>query len=82
MNHSQIDDEAVHDSVREGYAKIARETSAGACGSGVSCCGSSPQDSEKLAKELGYSVDELQALPEGANMGLSCGNPTARVILP
>jgi ubiquinone/menaquinone biosynthesis C-methylase UbiE len=81
MNHPPIDDHVVHDTVREGYAKIARDTSAGRRGSGVSCCGSSPQDSDKLAKELGYSVEELKALPEGANMGLSCGNPAALAAL-
>ena len=83
MNDSKtvIDLEVVHDTVRQGYAKIAQDTSAGCCQSGVSCCGSSPQDSNKLAKELGYSVEELQALPDGANMGLSCGNPAALAAL-
>lgn len=73
--------QAVRDLVRGGYAKIAQETSAGCCGPGVSCCGSSPQDADKLARELGYSKEELQALPEGANMGLSCGNPAALAAL-
>jgi SAM-dependent methyltransferase len=73
--------EAVREMVRHGYTKIARDTSAGCCGSGVSCCGSSPQNSDQLAKELGYSVEELKALPEGANMGLSCGNPAALAAL-
>jgi Methylase involved in ubiquinone/menaquinone biosynthesis len=67
--------------VREGYAKIAQDTSAGCCSPGVSCCGSAPQDADKLAQELGYSVEELQSLPEGANMGLSCGNPAALAAL-
>jgi arsenite methyltransferase len=69
--------EAVRKIVRDGYGKIATNTSAGACGPGVSCCGSAPADADKLARELGYSTAELQALPEGANMGLSCGNPAA-----
>jgi SAM-dependent methyltransferase len=34
-----------------------------------------------LANYIGYSVKELAALPEGANMGLSCGNPTALAAL-
>src|ERR1051325_10276832 len=67
--------------VREGYAQIAKDTSSGCCGPGVSCCGSAPQDAQKLASQLGYSVDELRALPEGANMGLSCGNPAALAAL-
>ena len=67
--------------VREGYAKIAQETSAGCCGTGVSCCGSTPHEAEKLAQQLGYTVEELTALPNGANMGLSCGNPAALAAL-
>src|ERR1019366_6210252 len=47
------------------------------CGSTPSSCGSNPVASEHLAKHIGYSPEELAALPEGANMGLSCGNPTA-----
>lgn len=76
-----IDSEAVREMVRQGYTKIAQDISAGCCNPGGSCCGSSPQDSDKLAKELGYSVEELQALPDGANMGLSCGNPAALAAL-
>lgn len=74
-------DHAVRDLVRSGYAKIAEDTSSGACGEGVSCCGSAPQDANKLAAKLGYSVAELEALPEGSNMGLSCGNPAALAAL-
>ncbi|MFO1513003.1 MAG: arsenite methyltransferase [Verrucomicrobiota bacterium] len=74
-------EQAVRDQVRGGYARIAQETSTGCCGPGMSCCGSAPQDADKLASELGYTKDELQALPEGANMGLSCGNPAALAAL-
>ncbi|MBU6411017.1 MAG: arsenite methyltransferase [Verrucomicrobia bacterium] len=68
---------AVRDKVREGYARIAEETCAGSRGPGVSCRGSTAQEADTLARDLGYSVEELKALPEGANMGLSCGNPAA-----
>ena len=81
MNNTLTDSEAMRETVRQGYAKIANDTSSGRCSPGVSCCGSSPHDSEKLAKELGYTVEELKALPEGANMGLSCGNPAALAAL-
>jgi len=74
-------EQAVRDMVRHGYAKIAEDTSAGCCAPGVSCCGSAPQDADKLASELGYSIEELKALPDGANMGLSCGNPAALAAL-
>ena len=73
--------DAVRKLVREGYAKIAQDTAAGGCAPGVSCCGSAPPDADKLARELGYTVEELKALPEGANMGLSCGNPAALAAL-
>jgi arsenite methyltransferase len=67
--------ETVRAAVREGYGQIAQKD--GSCCSGVSCCGSNAEDSTKLAQYVGYSAEELAVLPEGANMGLSCGNPTA-----
>lgn len=74
------DAEAVRAAVRDGYGKIA--TTAGGCGcKGVSCCGSNADDSAELAKYVGYSTEEIATLPEGANMGLSCGNPNALAAL-
>jgi len=73
------DKEAVHAAIREGYGKIAQKDVA--CYSGVSCCGSNPQDSARLAEFVGYSAEELAALPDGANLGLSCGNPNALAAL-
>jgi SAM-dependent methyltransferase len=66
--------EKIRDTVRRGYAEIAKGKS-GCCSGSSPCCGSSAPD--KLAEAIGYTVEELQVLPEGANMGLSCGNPTA-----
>lgn len=60
--------ENIRDTVRKGYTDIAQ-------GKSSCCCGSSSSD--KLAKAIGYSNGELESLPDGANMGLSCGNPTA-----
>lgn len=74
--NQQADSESVRQKVREGYGKIAL-TPSSCCGEGVSCCGSSPEASEELVHHIGYSADDLAVLPEGANMGLSCGNPTA-----
>ena len=72
--------EAVRHQVREVYSQIARDGSS-CCGSGGAGCGSRRPDAESLARELGYTVQELQALPEGANLGLSCGNPAALAAL-
>lgn len=64
----------VRDQVRAGYSKIARHD---ACGSGGGCCGATSFAPDQLAKAIGYTASELAAMPEGSNMGLSCGNPTA-----
>ncbi len=77
------DQETVREKVRAGYGQIAR-TGGSCCSSGsggVSCCGSNPAASLDLARHIGYSAEELAALPEGANMGLSCGNPNALAAL-
>jgi len=60
--------EKIRSKVRQGYKKIAQG------GSGC-CCGSAAPN--KLAEGIGYTSEELEVLPDGANMGLSCGNPTA-----
>lgn len=59
--------EKIRETVRQEYTKIAQ--------GGSGCCGSSSPD--KLAEGIGYMGEDLEVLPEGANMGLSCGNPTA-----
>jgi len=60
--------EKIRETVRKGYTKIAK-------GNSGCCCGSSSPG--KLAEGIGYTSQELEILPDGANMGLSCGNPTA-----
>jgi len=66
--------EKIKQAVRRGYGEIAKGKS-GCCSSSSSCCGSSSLD--KHAEAMGYTNEELEVLPDGANMGLSCGNPTA-----
>jgi SAM-dependent methyltransferase len=73
---SNRDSEAVRQTVREGYGKIAA-SGGSCCGPTPTCCGSTPLASEELARHIGYSGEELAALPDGANLGLSCGNPNA-----
>lgn len=86
-------DDAVRQQVRAGYARIAQSgswsalnapatpSSSGCCSpgdrAGGGCCGSDTFTGEQLAAAIGYAKSELDAVPEGANMGLSCGNPTA-----
>jgi arsenite methyltransferase len=61
--------------VREGYAKIARQGSCG-CSPVSSCCGD-PDTAQDISKRIGYTDDEIGSVPEGANLGLGCGNPLA-----
>lgn len=60
--------------VRKGYAK-AIEKNAGCCSSG-SCCGNVSEPKE-ISKKVGYSDTDINAAPEGANLGFGCGNPVA-----
>ena len=69
--------------VRDSYGKVARRKSASCCGPeqkeetrSSSCCGSTPT-AEDISKAVGYSAEELASIPDAANMGLGCGNPTA-----
>lgn len=64
--------------VREGYAKVARQGTS--CCSSGSCCSSSSAVRD-ISKTIGYSNTEIDAVPEGANLGLGCGNPVALVSL-
>ncbi len=67
-------DEEIRKAVRKGYGKIAVQENS-CCGTADVCgCGSS-QDT--LTKAIGYTDEELKAVPDGANLGLGCGNPTA-----
>lgn len=69
------DPAVTREKVQEGYAQIAES---GCCGpSGGSCCGPVSFSPDQLAHAIGYATGDLAAMPDGANMGLSCGNPTA-----
>lgn len=74
------DSEATRRQVREGYGKIAANEGS-CCSATPTCCGGSSQAAEQLAEHVGYSAEELAALPDGANLGLSCGNPNALAAL-
>lgn len=66
--------------VREAYAEVARASAAGqGAGLGASCCGVDEDAAINavISSRLGYSEAERRAVPEGADMGLGCGNPKA-----
>ena len=71
-------EEKIKKLVRNRYAKVA-ETSGSCCASPISCC--SAPTSKEVSSMIGYSKAEMAAVPEGANLGLGCGNPTAMASL-
>src|SRR4051794_25623772 len=66
MNERIKTPEDVRQAVRSGYGQIAK-TGVSCCGPASSCCGTSstPVAAEELARHIGYSVEELAALPDG-----------------
>ncbi|MFC1956058.1 arsenite methyltransferase [Chloroflexota bacterium] len=68
-------EEEIKKTVREGYARIAKQGSCD-CGSVSSCCGNTAAV-QQISKSIGYTEQELNAVPEGSNLGLGCGNPVA-----
>src|SRR5574340_21349 len=59
--------------VKERYGAIATRAGQGCCG--PSACECDP--AATAAERLGYGAEDLAAVPEGANLGLGCGNPLA-----
>ncbi len=71
----------IRQQVRIAYAQVA-QTGASCCApapaqSGGCCAPSEQSVAELLSRGIGYSAEELAAAPEGANLGLGCGNPQA-----
>jgi arsenite methyltransferase len=67
--------EEIKKAVRKGYASVAKRGSS-CCASTSICCGGDNQVQE-ISKSIGYSQEDLGIVPEGANLGLGCGNPVA-----
>ena len=66
----------IHEEVQERYGKIAQS------GGGCCCsCGSADTQARTVSADIGYSDAEMDAVPDGANLGLGCGNPTALAAL-
>ena len=68
-------EEQIRKNVRERYASVVRNQHS-CCTPAASCCGPT-KIAETLARRVGYSEEDLAAVPEGANLGLGCGNPVA-----
>lgn len=79
VNQQQIKNrEDVKQEVMSAYGGVAAANNKNkSCGNSRSCCGVSAKPDDAYSKELGYSQEELNSVPEGSNMGLGCGNPQA-----
>jgi arsenite methyltransferase len=62
-----MDKENAKKNVKESYGKIAREQQSG--------CGCGCNNKSEFAESIGYTKDELNVIPNEANLGLGCGNP-------
>jgi len=67
----------IRETVKERYGKIAEEKvpSAGCCGGGA------PSPASVISQAVGYGAAEMASVPDGANLGLGCGNPVALAAL-
>lgn len=72
MNDVKHDE--IRQAVRQQYGQVAESEG---CGCGSACCGETTTSAAVLSQALGYSADETALVPDGANMGLGCGNPQA-----
>lgn len=79
---TEVSDQDIRNAVRDAYSKVAQDDKE-AIAAVTSCCGTSGccAPAERLADSvsvgLGYSEEDVTVVPEGANMGLGCGNPQA-----
>lgn len=63
------DPDLLRDRVRDGYTEVAERASC--------CAGGQPAHAAEVGRKIGYEDADLAAVPEGANLGVGCGNPTA-----
>jgi hypothetical protein len=60
------DADEIRDLVQEGYTRVVQELDTSDAGR-----------AEEVGRRIGYSEEQLETVPEGANLGVGCGNPTA-----
>ena len=66
----------VKDSIVDGYGKLAKSTNGGLFSKLFACCDSA-ENAAKVGKAIGYSSREMESVPDNANLGVGCGNPSA-----
>ena len=71
-----VTSEGMKEAVKKKYGNIAAGNASG-CGCGSACCPAPESTVSEVSRGVGYSDTDLQAVPEGANLSLGCGNPLA-----
>jgi len=73
MKNDEINQDKIRQDVRTDYAAVVNSD---CCDNNTSCCGSTDiSTAQAISMNLGYSQQEMDNVPAGANMGLGCGNP-------
>jgi arsenite methyltransferase len=75
-----VKNDEIRQAVREQYALVASSRDAD-CGCGPTCCDTPSASAGTMSQALGYTALDVEIAPEGANMGLGCGNPQAFAVL-
>jgi len=71
-----MDTNSVKESVVEGYGKLAKSNKNELFSKLFACCDPT-ENVNKVGEVIGYSKEELDAVPENSNLGVGCGNPSA-----
>ena len=81
---SQKHADEIRQAVRDSYSKVAEVNNAGGCcgtsspgNTGAGCCAPTVEINALHSSRFGYSEDDINTVPVGADMGLACGNPLA-----
>jgi SAM-dependent methyltransferase len=70
-----MEDQKLKEAIRESYAAVANQEASCCTSAGCGCTGI--ESPAVVSKNIGYSDNEIKTVPEGSNLGLGCGNPTA-----
>ena len=76
-----MDGKDIKEAVKAGYGFAAQRKASSCCEPQTSCCSGGEDEAKAVSVMVGYGPEELATLPEGAIMGLGCGNPVALAAL-
>lgn len=72
-----MDNEQIQKNVKSGYADIVKRNTKKSFLPNIFQCCDPKEIATDIGKKIGYSEEELKNVPEDANLGIGCGNPTA-----